>query len=137
MNKDLRTFLGEARQLGPDYFATVSRTVDPVLEPSVIQEKLAAAGRFPVIRFENIDGASMPLATNLFGSYELLGLALGVDPGEPKSAILGRFRERVANPRPTVSVGRTAAPTASATNTGMPPLHWAISRPSASVMPTA
>ena len=110
MNKDLRTFLGEARQLGPDYFATVSRTVDPVFEPSVIQQKLAAAGRFPVIRFENIDGASMPLATNLFGSYELLGLALGVDPGEPKSAILGRFRERVANPRPTVSVGRADAP---------------------------
>ena len=110
MNKDLRTFLGEVRQLGSDYFATVSRSVDPVFEPSVIQQKLAAEGRFPVIRFENIDGASMPLATNLFGSYELLGLALGIDPGEPKSAILGRFRERVAKPLPTETVGRAEAP---------------------------
>ncbi len=110
MTKDLRTFLGEARQLGRDYFATVSRAVDPMFEPSMIQQKLAAEGRFPVIRFENINGATMKLATNLFGSYELLGLALGVDPGEPKSAILGRFRERVANPRPTESVARADAP---------------------------
>ena len=101
MNKDLRTFLGEVRQLGPDYFATVSRAVDPVFEPSVIQQKLAADGRFPMIRFENINGSELPLTTNMFGSYELLGLALGVDPGEPKSAILERYRERVAKPRAT------------------------------------
>ncbi len=110
MNKDLRTFLGEARQLGRDYFATVSRAVDPMYEPSMIQQKLAAEGRFPVIRFEDINGSELPLATNMFGSYELLGLALGVDPGEPKSAILGRFRERVANPLPTETVERAAAP---------------------------
>jgi 2,5-furandicarboxylate decarboxylase 1 len=110
MNKDLRTFLGEVRQLGSDYFVTVSRAVDPVFEPSVIQQKLAAEGRFPVIRFENINGSSIPLTTNVFGSYGLLGLALGVDPGEPKSSILGRFRERVAKPLPTQTVGRADAP---------------------------
>ena len=93
MNKDLRTFLGEVRQLGPDYFVSVSKPVDPMFEPCVIQQKLLAEGKTPVIRFENVNGSELPLASNFFGSYELLGLALGVDPGTPKSEILGRFRE--------------------------------------------
>ena len=46
MNKDLRTFLGEMRQLGPEYFATISKPVDPLFEPCVVQQKLAAEGRY-------------------------------------------------------------------------------------------
>jgi len=110
MSKDLRTFLGEVRQLGPEFFVSVSKPVDPVFEPCVIQQKLLSEGKTPVIRFENINGSSIPLTTNVFGSYGLLGLALGVDPGEPKSSILGRFRERVAKPLPTQTVGRADAP---------------------------
>lgn len=110
MNKDLRTFLAEARQLGPDYFVAVSNPPDTVFETCVIQQKLAAEGRFPVIRFNRVNGSTMPLVSNLFGSYELLGLALGVDPGEPKSAILQRFRQREHDPLPTVTVSREAAP---------------------------
>ena len=52
MNKDLRTFLGEVRQLGPDFFVSVAKQVDPMYEPCVIQQKLMAEGRYPVIRFE-------------------------------------------------------------------------------------
>ena len=110
MSKDLRTFLGEVRQLGPDYFVSVSKRVDPVFEPCVIQQKLLAEGKTPVIRFENVNGSKLPLTSNLFGSYELLGLALGVDPGTPKSEILGRFRERVQKPRAPVEIARENAP---------------------------
>ena len=110
MNKDMRTFLGEARQLGRDFFASVTRPVDPMYEPSMIQQKLAAEGRYPVIRMENMNGSELPLATNMFGSYDLLGLALGVDPGTPKSEILHRFRSRIANPLATVPVEREDAP---------------------------
>ena len=110
MNKDLRTFLAEMRQLGPDYFVSVDKQVDTVFEPSVIQQKLAAGKRYPVIRFENVTGSELPLVTNLFGSYELLGLALNVEPDAPKSAILDRFRARIGDPLPTVTVARDAAP---------------------------
>ena len=110
MNKDLRTFIGEARQLGPAYFATVSRPVDPIFEPCVLQQKLAADGRYPVIRCDRMNGSDLPLATNLFGSYELLGLALGVDPDEPKSAILRRFMEREQNPMPTETIAAADSP---------------------------
>ena len=110
MNKDLHQFLAEIRQRGPDYFASVSQPVDPVYEPCVIQQKLAERDRYPVIRFENVNGSDIPLVTNMFGKYELLGLALGVEPDEPKSSILSTFRERIANPIDTVTVGRGDAP---------------------------
>lgn len=118
MNKDLRTFLAEARQMGPDYFASVTRRVDPVYEPCVIQQKLAARDRWPVLRFEDVAGSDMPLVTNLFGRYELLGLALGVDPDRPKSEILDRFRERAARPLPTREVARADAPVRQTALTG-------------------
>ena len=110
MNKDLRSFIGEARQLGSAYYANVSKPVDPIFEPCVIQQKLAAEGRYPVIRCEKVNGSELPLLTNLFGNYDLLGLALGVAPDEPKSAILQRFIEREANPLPTKNIDRADAP---------------------------
>jgi 2,5-furandicarboxylate decarboxylase 1 len=110
MNKDLRSFIGEARQLGSAYYANVSKPVDPIFEPCVIQQKLAAEGRYPVIRCEKVNGSELPLLTNLFGNYDLLGLALGVAPDEPKSAILQRFIEREANPLPTKTIDRADAP---------------------------
>ncbi len=118
MSKDIRTFIGEARQLGSRFFASVSRPVDPVFEPCVIQQKFAAEGKFPVIRFDKINGSEIPLATNLMGSYELLGLALDVDPNESKSNILKRFRERGANPLPTKTVARENAPVKQIVMTG-------------------
>ncbi len=118
MSIDLRNFLGEARQLGSDYFVSVSKPVDPVLESCVIQQKLAAEGRYPVIRMENIKGADLPLVSSVLGSYPLLGLALGVAPGEPKSAILKRFRERAANPIKPVQVPRETAPVKQIVMTG-------------------
>ena len=110
MSMDLRSFLGEARQLGPDYFVSISKPVDPVLETCIIQQKLAAEQRYPAIRMENIKGAELPLATSILGSYSLLGLALGVDPGEPKSAILQRFRDRAATPLKPQEITREEAP---------------------------
>ncbi|MEE8444825.1 MAG: UbiD family decarboxylase [Alphaproteobacteria bacterium] len=118
MNKDLRSFLAELRQLGPAYFASVSRTVDTKFETCVIQQKLAADGRYPVLRFEDVAGADMPLTANLFGSYELLGLALGVDPGESKSRILERYRARAAAPLPTREVAAADAPVKQRVATG-------------------
>jgi 2,5-furandicarboxylate decarboxylase 1 len=110
MNKDLRSFISEARQLGSAFYANVSKSVDPVFESCVIQQKLAAEGRYPVIRCEKVNGSELPLVTNIFGNYDLLGLALGVGSDEPKSAILQRFINREANPLPTKTIDRMDAP---------------------------
>jgi 2,5-furandicarboxylate decarboxylase 1 len=110
MNQDLRSFLKDIEPLGPDYYVRVSKPVDPVYEPCIIQEKLAAAGRYPVVHFEHVNGSSLPLVTNLFGSYEMLGLALGIKPGEPKGKILETFRQRIEKPIPVTTISSAKAP---------------------------
>ncbi|MBI5442694.1 MAG: UbiD family decarboxylase [Deltaproteobacteria bacterium] len=110
MNKDLRTFLDQIRRLGPDYFVSVEKELEPKFEPCVIQQKLAAERRYPVVFCERMKGSSLPLVTNLFGSYELLGLALGIEPGKPKEFILKKYQEKISRPVPVREVSKTSAP---------------------------
>jgi 2,5-furandicarboxylate decarboxylase 1 len=110
MNKDLRSFLGQIKKLGSDYFVTISKELDTKYEPCVIQQKLAADKKFPLIYCERMKGSKLPLITNLFGSYEMLGLALGIDPGKPKSDILNSFRDKLEHPVPVKEVAKKDAP---------------------------
>ena len=110
MNKDLRSFLAEAERLGPDFFLRITKPVDVNYEPCVIQQKLAAQGRYPVLRFDAVRGSGIPLVTNLFGDYAMLGLALGIAPGRPKREILDTFRKRLESPIATTTVSRSQAP---------------------------
>lgn len=110
MNQDMRTFIDKIQKLGPDYFLAISRAVDTKYEPCVIQQKLAAEKKFPVIHFNRVNGSDLPLITNFFGSYQLLGLALGVDPNEPKSSILKTYQEKFEHPIPVKDISKSDAP---------------------------
>ncbi len=111
MAKDLRSFLQEVRALGPDSYVELSRPVKPVLEVTVIQQKLTKDGRGPVVYCPQVEGSDLPLVTNLFGSYDLLGLALGLDPHSvSKAGVLPEFRRRESSPRPVQEVPREEAP---------------------------
>ncbi len=111
MSKDLRQFLKVAKELGPDFYVEVKRPLKPKFEPCVIQEKLASERRFPVIYCPEIEGSKLPLVTNLFGSYEMLGLALDLDPRKvSKAEILKEFMKREADAKPTQTVPASEAP---------------------------
>ena len=95
MSKDLRQFLQLAKEAGPDFYVEVKRPLEPKFEKDVLQRKLAREGRFPVIYCPEIKGSKLPLVSNLFGSYELIGLALGLDPKlTTKTDILRRSESR-------------------------------------------
>ena len=81
-NKDLRYFLSQARETGADFYVKVKKPLEPDLQVCVLQEKLAAHRRFPVMFCPKIKGSQIPLVTNLMGSYELLGMALGMNLSE-------------------------------------------------------
>ncbi len=111
MSKDLRQFLKLAKELGPDFYVEVKRPLKPKYEPCVIQEKLAKEGRFPVIFCPEIEGSKLPLVTNLFGSYEMLGLALDIDARKMgKAEITKEYRKREADAKPTQTVPASEAP---------------------------
>ena len=98
MSKDLRTFLEATRAAGPQFFATVKKPLSTRFEPSVLQEKLSRRGRYPVLFCPKIEGSRLPLVTNVFGSYELLGLALDVTPQmmwrTGRCAVFEEYRKR-------------------------------------------
>lgn len=107
MNKDLRTFLNFLQDNHPEYFVKVGKEVSPILEIPIIQQKLAKENRYPVIYVEKVQMSKLPLITNLFGSYELLGLAIGVDD---KSQILKEYMRREINLIATTKVSKEQAP---------------------------
>ena len=94
MAKDLRTYLDKVRQMGPQYYVEATRPLSWRFEPCILQEKLAEQGRFPVIYCPQIEGSKLPLVTNLFGSYESLGLAIDIDKKAGKPAILKEYIRR-------------------------------------------
>jgi 2,5-furandicarboxylate decarboxylase 1 len=108
--KDLRTFSAEARQLGATFFQSIERPISTIFESCVIQQKLASEGRFPLLRFENVSGSEMPLVSNLFGSYDLLGLAMGIQPGGSRFQVLEAFRARSAQPLKPREIEKSEAP---------------------------
>ncbi len=111
MGKDLRQFLQVVKEAGSDFYVEVKRPLKPKLEVCVIQQKLAKEGRFPVIYCPEIEGSKLPLVTNLLGSYELLGLALDIDPKKvDKAEILQEFKRRQANIEPPETVLVSEAP---------------------------
>lgn len=110
-NKDLRDFLEVVRKAGPDYYVQVRKPLDPHLELGVIQRKLYKKDRAPVIYCPEITGSRLPVVSSLFGSYELLGVALGMEPGKvEKNSILHEYRRREAAPKPVVTVPFGEAP---------------------------
>jgi 4-hydroxy-3-polyprenylbenzoate decarboxylase len=70
--------------------------VDPALEASEIAQRVVQENG-PALLFERPRGASMPLVMNLFGSMERIREALGRDPAEVGSELLGAM-ERLNPP---------------------------------------
>lgn len=114
MAKDLRKFLEKIRKLGPEYYVEVKKPIDVDLEVNVIQQKLAKEGRNPVIYVPEMKGSKFPYVTNLFGSRELLALAIDLDPDilkkKEKGEILQEFRRRIKEPKPVKWVSASEAP---------------------------
>lgn len=111
MNPNLRDFLCVVRDAGPEYYVEVKKPLDPYLEVGVLQHKLLAEGRSPVIYCPEIEGSGLPLVTNLFGSFELIALGLGCDPRRmSREEIYDALREKLAMRREMSWVDAGGAP---------------------------
>ena len=111
MNPNLRDFLRAVRETGPDNYVEVTKPLDSYLEISIIQHKLAAEGRNPVIYCPEIKGSSLPLVTNMFGSFDLLAWGLGCDPRSmSRVEIYDVLRRKLAQREDPVWVAEGDAP---------------------------
>ena len=111
MNPNLRDFLRAVRETGPDNYVEVTKPLDPYLEIGIIQHKLAAEGRNPVIYCPEIKGSALPLMTNMFGSFDLLAWGLGCDPRSmTRAEIYDVLRKKLAQREDPVWVDEEDAP---------------------------
>ncbi|MBI2860992.1 MAG: UbiD family decarboxylase [Chloroflexi bacterium] len=114
MAKDLREYLKAVRDMGPEFYVETNRPMDPRLEVCVIQHKLQAQNRFPVVFCPEIKGSKIPLVTNLIGDYNRWAVALGIDQATFKKvgeiAIFQEYSKRRSQTRPVQEIPSSEAP---------------------------
>jgi len=82
VSQDLRSFIEAVRREYPGEIVDVYREVKPQHETTAILAKLENGHRSPLLFFHHLAGCDFPLASNVCGSLNRLGLALGCKPGE-------------------------------------------------------
>ena len=88
--QSLRGFLRMVERDFPDELLRIRVPVRPRLDITSLVFELERAGRSPVVVFENVEGHTMPVVTNIAGNRKLLAACLGVSTADLPSA----FRER-------------------------------------------
>src|SRR5574338_784487 len=88
--QSLRGFLSMVERDYPDELLRIRAPVRTALDITSLVFELEHAGRSPVVVYENVEGHSMPVVTNIAGNRKLLAACLGVDPADLPTA----FRER-------------------------------------------
>ncbi len=90
ISQSLRGFLGMVERDFPEELLRIRVPVRTELDMTSIVFELERAGRSPVVVYENVEGHTMPVVTNVAGNRKLLAACLGVEPAELPTA----FRER-------------------------------------------
>lgn len=102
--KDLREFLKLLEQKG--LLKRINSEVDPILEISEITDRMCKSQRGgKALFFEKVKGSQYPVVTNIFGSFERMGLALEV---EKLDDIAGRIEELLNQAPPKTLIEKLA-----------------------------
>lgn len=92
---DLRAFIAHLEARGR--LVRVREPVSPVLEMTEIQTRLLAE-KGPAVLFERVEGSSMPMLVNLFGTVERVAWGIGREPGELRA--VGEMLAFLRQPQP-------------------------------------
>jgi 4-hydroxy-3-polyprenylbenzoate decarboxylase len=89
---DLRAFMAHLEANGR--LVRVREPVSPILEMTEIQTRLLAE-KGPAVLFETVEGSTMPVLVNLFGTVERVAWGIGREPAELRAVgeMLAFFRQ--------------------------------------------
>src|SRR5262245_27663236 len=102
MHKDLRSFVRQLELHGPEEWIRIKKPVSAMYEATAILFQLESQGRFPAVYFENIEGFSIPVITNVHASRKRLALALDVAENE----LVDEYKKRESSGILPVTVGQ-------------------------------
>jgi 2,5-furandicarboxylate decarboxylase 1 len=100
--QSLRGFLAQLEKELPEELLRITEPVRTHLDITSLVYELERLGKSPAVVFDNIEGHSMPVVTNIAGNRKVLALALGVAPRDLPTA----FRERCTHYTPVELVNR-------------------------------
>jgi len=89
-NQSLRGFLAMVERSYPEELLRVRAPVKTQLDITSVVFELDHAGKSPVVVYENVEGHTMPVVTNIAGNRKLLAACLDVEPADLPTT----FRER-------------------------------------------
>jgi UbiD family decarboxylase len=89
-NQSLRGFLAMVERDYPEELLRIRAPVRTQLDITSVVFELEHAGKSPVVVYENVDGHTMPVVTNIAGNRKLLAACLDVKPADLPTT----FRER-------------------------------------------
>ena len=89
-SQSLRGFLAMVERDYPDELLRIRAPVRTHLDMTSLVFELERAGRSPVVVYENVEGHTLPVVTNIAGNRKLLAACLGVEVADLPTA----FRER-------------------------------------------
>lgn len=101
VGQSMRAFLEMVARDHPEELVRISQPVRRELDITSAVLELARSGRHPVLVFENVEGSSMPVVTNLAANRTLLAAALGVRP----DGLAAAYRERSQRYQPVEVAG--------------------------------
>src|SRR4249920_160542 len=88
--QSLRGFLAMVERDFPDELLRIRAPVRTHLDMTSLVFELERAGKSPVVIYENVEGHTLPVVTNIAGNRKLLAACLGVEVADLPTA----FRER-------------------------------------------
>ena len=124
-DQSFRGFLDRLDRERPDDVLTIDEPVSPALRIQALVTELERRGRFPALRVPRVEGAAMPVVSNLFASRSRLAFALGV----PLEALAHEVGVRSRDYLKPVTVTR-AIPYARASDLAAPTDAWTPRRTS-------
>jgi 2,5-furandicarboxylate decarboxylase 1 len=107
---DLRTFIEFLEKNHPDQILHVHREVDPEHEATALIARLEQEKRFPVVVFDNIKDANMPVIINMNADFGRLAMAIGLPYNTNIKDFTEEFARREENPVEPVMVSSEEAP---------------------------
>ena len=93
--QDFQSWLAGYRDAHPDDVLVVDQPVSADQEITAVVGALAREGRHPLVLFDDVQGFSMPVATNVFASRERVARMLGVPAAQLHQAYQARTRKLV------------------------------------------
>ncbi|MDJ0938976.1 MAG: UbiD family decarboxylase [Woeseiaceae bacterium] len=93
---DLRSFLDWVSDKGASSYLHVDKTISPRFETTAVVQGMARKLRSPVIRFDDVEGSSYPMVTNVCASIDRVAKSVGLTVDELNARFVAALDAPVA-----------------------------------------